>query len=237
MTNSDSGMIEVRGVHISPAEIIRVLEPFVSENRRKRIDQVLNHRTYTVTPVIEGVHDMGNVSAVMRSAEALGYQSVHVIETAEAFKRSSRTTQGADKWLDVHRWPTAADCVAYLHEKEYSIVATHLEADESIENVDFTAKTALVFGNEATGLSDEMLSLADRRCILPMRGFVESFNISVAAAVILYHAFRQRMGQIGRQGDLTEPEKERLKADFYMKSVKEPEALISRLASNDPKRD
>jgi tRNA (guanosine-2'-O-)-methyltransferase len=164
----------------------------------------------------------------MRSAEALGYQSVHVIESADRFKRSARTAQGADKWLDVVRWPSPAPCVAHLHEAGYQIVVTDLEASRTLGEVDFTQKTAVVFGNEAAGISPEMASLADARCVIPMAGFVESFNISVAAAVVLYHAFRYRVDRLGAHGDLDEQELNLLRARWYMKSVKEPEAIIFR---------
>jgi tRNA (guanosine-2'-O-)-methyltransferase len=207
-----------------------MLTPFLSEERRDRIEAVLLGRTRTVVPVVDGVHDMGNVSAVMRTAEALGYQSVHVVETAERFKQSSRTAQGADKWLDVHRWPSPADCVEYLRQRGFRLVVTHLDADTPLDAIDFTLPTALVFGNEASGVSEEMLSLADVRCVIPMGGFVESFNISVAAAVALYHAHRQRVDRLGAHGDLRDAEMNMLRAQWYMKSVKEPEAILSRIA-------
>jgi len=210
--------------------VVNFLSPFVSDERQARIEQVIAGRTYTVTPVVEGVHDMGNISAVMRSAEALGYQSVHIIESAERFKSSSRTTQGSDKWLDVLRWPSPTACIEYLRQRDYRVIVTHLGSDRSLDEVDFTHPVALVFGNEANGVSEEMLSLADERCIIPMTGFVESFNISVAAAVALYHAYRQRVDQLGSQGDLDDQDRDRLRAEFYMKSVKEPDAIIERLS-------
>ena len=227
-----SQLIRVRGREFGAEDVVNFLSPFVSDERKERIEQVIAERTYTVTPVVDGVHDMGNVSAVMRSAEALGYQSVHVVESTERFKGSTRTTQGSDKWLDVFRWKTPTECVEHLRERNYRVVVTHLDAQERLEDVDFTKPTALVFGNEANGVSDEMMSLADGQCIIPMTGFVESFNISVAAAVALYHAYRQRVSALGSQGDLDDASRDRLRAEFYMRSVKEPEAIIERLALN-----
>jgi tRNA (guanosine-2'-O-)-methyltransferase len=226
-----ANLIRVRDQDFGADKIIEMLSPFVSDERKARIDRVISRRTNTVVPVVEGVYDMGNVSAVMRSAEALGYQSVHVVESAEQLKTSSRTTQGADKWLDVRRWKTTKECLADLKEKGYRIVVTHLEAAKPIDQVDFTRPTALVFGNEAHGISSEMLSGADERCIIPMLGFVESFNISVAAAVALYHAYQQRVDRLGAQGDLGDQALLRLKAEFYFRSVKEPESIIARLGA------
>jgi tRNA (guanosine-2'-O-)-methyltransferase len=194
-----------------------------------RIEEVLANRTTTVVPVIEGVYDLGNVSAVIRSSEALGYQSVHVVESSEEFKSSPRTTQGSDKWLDITRWDKSRDCVAHLKKLGYRVVVTHLEASMPLDDIDFTTPAALVFGNEANGVSDEMLAAADGRCIIPMLGFVESFNVSVAAAVALYHAYRQRLSRLGSHGDLDSGTRAFLRARFYMKSVKEPEAILTRL--------
>jgi tRNA (guanosine-2'-O-)-methyltransferase len=222
--------IVVRGRPFEPARVVELLSPFVSDARQTRIEDVIANRTYTVTPVIEGLFDLGNVSAVIRSAEALGYQSVHVIESSEEFKSSPRTTQGSDKWLDITRWETSRDCVDHLRRLGYRVMVTHLEASTRLDDVDFTKPTALVFGNEANGVSDEMLKAADGRCIIPMLGFVESFNISVAAAVALYAAYRQRLSRLGSHGDLDDIARVRLRASFYMKSVKEPEAILTRLA-------
>lgn len=227
---SPSKRIIVRGREFEPAHVTTLLSPFLSESRLARIEDVLASRTYTVTPVIEGVYDLGNVSAVIRSSEALGYQSVHVVESTDEFKSSSRTTQGSDKWLDITRWETSRDCVAHLRDLGYRVVVTHLEASTPLHDIDFTRPTALVFGNEADGVSHDMLAAADGRCIIPMLGFVESFNISVAAAVALYHAYQQRTERLGSHGDLDPETRAYLRASFYMKSVKEPEAILTRLA-------
>lgn len=222
--------IVVRGRELEPARVIALLSPFLSQSRQERIEDVVANRTYTVSPVIEGVYDLGNVSAVIRSAEALGYQSVHVVESSEEFRSSSRTTQGSDKWLDITRWETSDECLTHLKRLGYRVVVTHLEASTPLDDIDFTTPTALVFGNEANGVSDDLLAAADARCIIPMLGFVESFNISVAAAVALYHAYRQRLNRLGSHGDLDPETLTYLKARFYMKSVKEPEAILTRLA-------
>lgn len=226
----DSISVLIRGRAIPAEEVVRLLAPFISEERRARIEEVLARRTCTVAPVVEGVYDMGNVSAVLRTAEALGYQAVHVVESTERFKTSARTAQGSDKWLDVFRWKSSPECTAHLRENGRRIVVTHLEATKPLEEIDFTRPTALVFGNEAEGVSDEMIAEADETCIIPMLGFVESFNVSVAAAVALYHAYCQRLEARGSQGDLDDATMARLRAAFYMKSVNEAEAILARLA-------
>ncbi len=205
----------------SPSQIVAWLQPFISAHRRQRIEQVLAGRTYTIVPVVEGLANTGNVSAVMRSAEALGYQAFGIIKgSVQKFKTSERTSQGADKWLDLWTWQTATEAAQALKAAGYRLVATTLENAAPIETFDFTVPTALVFGNELVGVSEELLKQADARCVIPLMGFTQSFNISVAAAIALYHAYRDRMARQGRHGDLPPVWQETLKAVFYLRSVR-----------------
>ena len=211
----------------SPNFIVEQLEPYVSDQRRARIETVIDQRTNTVVPVIEGLVNSGNVSAVMRSAEAMGFHQFHIIENNDHFKHSERTSKGAEKWLLVEKWKTPAECATYFHDHKYNIVVTHLDDSAvPITEIDFTKPTALVFGNEKSGASEHMLSLADQRCIIPMNGFVESFNISVAAAIGFYHAFLDRVQRQGYHGDLSDEEKLKLKAIYYRRSVNQAERIL-----------
>ena len=230
----------VGGVTLSAARVVEILAPYLTARRRARIDGVLAGRTRAVAPVVEGLVNTGNVSAVMRSAEALGFQDFHVItneaEDAEAprYKISERTTQGADKWLDVRTWPTPAACAAHLRSAGYRIVVTHLDENAvPIDALDFTVRTALVFGNELEGASPAMRAEADATCVIPMDGFTQSFNISVAAAVALYHARRDRLARQGAHGDLSAAEQEALRAQFYFKSVRSAPALLERAVAEE----
>ncbi len=209
-------------------DVLAYLDPMVSEARQRRIAEVVAQRTYTVVPVVEGLYDSGNVSAVMRTAEGLGFQGFNVIESGDEFQESSRVTQGADKWLDVERWPSAAACVGALKARGYRIAVTHLEAAVPLAELNFTEPTALVFGNEAEGISEEMLVLADVRCVIPMVGFVQSFNISVAAALALAHAYQDRMQRQGVHGDLSAEERRVLTASFFVRSVQYAEMILER---------
>ena len=212
----------------SPEYIVNQLEQYLSEQRRNRIEEVINQRTHTVVPVIEGLVNSGNISAVMRSAEAMGFYHLHIIENNDHFKHSERTSKGAEKWLISQKWATTLDCVTYLHSQNYQVVVTHLDDTAiPIQEIDFTQPTAIVFGNEKSGASQKMLELADKRCIIPMMGFVESFNISVAAAIGFYHAYSDRIQRQGYHGDLTEEEKLKLKAIYYRRSVKQADRILS----------
>lgn len=207
-------------------EIIELLEGQLTEERKERIEEVLPQRTYTVVPVMDGIYDLGNVAAVMRSAEGMGFQGAHIIDTQPKKKMSRRVTQGAEKWLDVERWQKPAACVSELKNRGYKVVATDLDADMTLAEVDFSEPTALVFGNEQNGVSEAVLEAADARCIIPIRGFVQSFNISVAAAVSLYEALRQRRELPGGHGDLDDAQREVLKAHFYIRSATRPGRLL-----------
>ncbi|SHK86731.1 TrmH family RNA methyltransferase [Rhodothermus profundi] len=211
----------------TPDLIVEWLRPYVTARRQQRIEQVLEGRTYTVVPVIEGLANTGNISAVMRSAEALGYQGFGIIKgNVQKYKTSERTSQGADKWLDVWTWPTAAEAVPALKAAGYRVVATTLDAAAPIDTFDFTVPTALVFGNEVEGVSKTLLAQADARCVIPIVGFTQSFNISVAAAIALYHAQRDRLARQGRHGDLSPAWKATLRAVFYLRSVQKAGVLL-----------
>lgn len=219
----------------SVSEITGTLRPFLTDERAARIEEVLAGRTRTVVPVVEGLVNMGNVSAVMRSAEALGYQDFHVITDGQSFKDSRRTSQGAEKWLDVFQWPTAADGAAFLKSRGYHVVAAHLNEDAiPIDELDFTNPTALVFGNERDGVSEKMMELADEMMVVPMAGFVQSFNISVAAAVALYHAYRDRIARTGFHGDLSDDELDELRAAYFLRSVRRAPEILEKSVERNP---
>ena len=210
-------------------QIVELLDDQLTDDRKERIDEVVRRRTFSVVPVMDGIYDLGNAAAVLRTAEGLGFQEAHVIDTQPGHKTSQRVTQGADKWLDVHRWRRPGRCVASLQERGYRVVATHLGARKKVTDIDFTQPVAVVFGNERDGVSPEVLEAADDRCIIAMNGFVESFNISVAAAIALYEAMRQRIDRLGKHGDLNDHQRQMLRARFYLRSATRAERLVPSL--------
>ncbi|HPI39697.1 MAG TPA: RNA methyltransferase [Pseudobdellovibrionaceae bacterium] len=192
--------------------------PLLTEERQKKIAHIVEERNFSILPVLEGIYDRGNISAVMRSAEAMGFVHFHVIESQEKFKEANRVTQGADKWVEVQKWKDSKSCIQNLKSKGYRLCVTTLEGAVDISEVDFTIPTALVLGNEKEGVSSEMLAAADVRVKIPMVGFVQSYNISVAGALSLYHIFQDRKRKLGRSGDLSEVEKKILTAHYYLRS-------------------
>ncbi len=196
---------------------------FLTPERQARIDRVVAGRTRTLTVVIEALSDPQNVNAVLRTAEAFGLQEVHVVEgPMKAYDRNKKISQNADKWLDVVRWRTTAECLAHLKGRGFGVYATHLgEGSRDLAALSFAGPVALVFGNEHRGVSDEALAAANLHYAIPMRGFSQSLNVSVAAAVSLFRAVERREAERGRHGDLSAEEAEALRQRFYTKSVKQ----------------
>ncbi len=219
--------LDLGGIPCYSIEIIKSLEPWLTPERIKKIQKVLQNRTYTIVPVLDGLYDIGNMNAVLRTSEAFGFQAVHVIETSAKYKEANRVAQGAEKWLDIFRWKKPSDCMMYLKEKGYRICVTTLDSQKTISEVDFSTPTAIVFGNEHEGVSKEAIRFADESIIIPMYGFTQSFNISVATSITLYHAFSMRMAKFNSNGDLYKEEKQILQAIFYWKSLSRAKEILS----------
>ncbi len=211
--------------------VVDTIGPLLTPERLAKIERVVSGRNFSNAIVLEGIYDRGNISAVMRTAEAFGFVNFHIIETQEKFKEANRVTQGADKWTEVQKWKTTSECIRDLKKKGHKIVATSLEASKPIEEIDWTVPTALVLGNEKDGISKEMFELSDERVIIPMSGFVQSFNISVAGALSLYHIYIKRMAEFGKVADVTDEEKEILKAHYYLRTQDSGADILQRLFS------
>ena len=220
------------GLKVSSDKIVQILRANLTEPRFERMLHVCANRTAQLVPVLEDIYDRGNISAVMRSSEAFGFQVFQVIEKQEKFKVSNRVSQGADKWLTVQRWKNTTECLTNLKSQGYRIFATTLEKGRPIDEFKFDQKTAIIFGNEKNGVSEEALSLTDERVFIPMQGFVQSFNISVAAALTFYHVYHWRQHNLPAHGDLTDKEQHSLLAKFCLDSLESAEALITHALEN-----
>jgi tRNA (guanosine-2'-O-)-methyltransferase len=200
--------------------VIAALDPLLTEERRARIDAVINARSRAVVAVLDGLLDPHNVSAVVRSADAFGVQELHLIERPEPYLASPRVAQGADRWVDVVRHPSNEACVSALRARGYRIFIASMEGAVTPEALAAVPRVAIVFGNEHAGVSQELRDLADGTYAIPMRGFVQSLNVSVAAAITLFSAMR------GRGGDLDADDALTLRARYCVKSVPQAEAIV-----------
>jgi tRNA (guanosine-2'-O-)-methyltransferase len=211
---------------------------FLLPERKARIDEVVASRTRTLTVVMEALCDPQNVNAVLRTCEAHGVQEIHVVEgPMKVYDPNKKISQNADKWLDVRRWTDARECLRHLKAEGFAIYATHLGKDSvGLADLSFAPKVALVFGNESRGVSDEAAALADANFTIPMLGFVQSFNVSVAAAITLARAVERRTIERGRHGDLGEAEAQALRERFYVLAVKQ-RSRIAKAERADARRE
>ena len=170
-----------------------------SERRIARLEYVLKHRQPDLTVVMENIHDPHNVSAMLRSCDAAGVWEVQLLYTVDAFPKSGKkSAASAGKWVERRKFKTVGECYARLRAGGFRIYATRLdEKAQSLYDFDLTQKVALVFGNEHRGVSDEAAQEADGLLQIPMFGMIQSLNVSVACAITLYEALRQRLAKSG----------------------------------------
>lgn len=218
------------GQFASVETIMEKIWPLLTLERQRKIENVVSKRCFSIPVVLESIYDRGNISAVMRTAEGLGFANFHVIETQEKFKNSQRVTQGADKWVETKKWKTTTDAIKYFKDNKIRICVTSLEAAKPLHEVDFSTPLALVLGNEKDGVSKEMIEAADERVIIPMPGFVQSFNISVAGALCLYQIFQNRLHRLGKNEDVTPEQISILKASYALRTLDSAEDIL-RLAA------
>lgn len=167
----------------------------MTPERSEKIRQVLSKRQNDLTVVLENVFDPHNISAVMRSCDAVGIQEIFVLNTRipRHKKWGARSSSSAAKWLTIHQFTDAAECFGVLRRNYDQVITTHLSQDAvSLYDCNLSGRLALVFGNEHSGVSDEIRELADGNFIIPQVGMIRSLNISVACAVTLYETFRQK---------------------------------------------
>lgn len=212
--------VNLDGQLYEASAVIEKLQEQVLPERFQKIQSVIAKRNSHLVTVMENIYDRGNTSAVMRSAEAFGFHQFQQVIPSDEFKESKRVTQGADKWLVQTLWKQTTRCVKSLREQGYQILVTHLEGATPLKDISFTKPTALFFGNERDGASEELTQLADQKVLIPMQGFVQSFNISVAAALCFQHIRREL--ETHGLGCLTDEERQRLLALYLYRSCKTP---------------
>lgn len=211
---------------------LEYLETFISENRKEGFKRVLANRTKHFTVVCEDVYQLHNTSAVMRSCEVFGIQELNVVEQKFGKKIDKEIALGAEKWVDINRFSNIQDSINDLKSRGYQIIATtpH-ENDCMLEDFDITKPSAIFFGTERHGLSEEVINQADGYLKIPMVGFTESLNISVSAAIILQNiSTRLRHSEINWK--LTEAELLEKRIDWTRKSIKDIDFITQKYLEN-----
>ena len=200
------------------------LEGFMTQERIEKIERVLSQRTDFITVCIEDVYQLHNTSAVMRSCEVFGVQSLHVVTQKYGKKIDTEIAMGAQKWVDIYRYDQTSEAIKSIKESGYKIVATTPHhKNNTIAEFPLNEKIALFFGTEREGLSEDVLSHADEYLHIPMVGFTESLNISVSAAIILQQ-LTNRLRNTNIDWQMTEEEK-------FLKTIQWYESAIKNITS------
>ena len=171
----------------------------MTPERQEKFEKVVAQRQFNLTVILENVHDPHNIGAVLRTCDSVGIREIYVLYTDEALTEENlvvgkRSSSGARKWVDVHYFEDVNTCFEVVKMKYKQVFCTHLSHDsKSLYDLDLSQSVALLFGNEHDGVSETALSFCDGNFIIPQMGMVQSLNISVACAVTLYEAARQRI--------------------------------------------
>jgi tRNA (guanosine-2'-O-)-methyltransferase len=211
-------------------KLVKYLEKFVTQHRKDLINEILDYRTRYITVVLEDIYQSQNASAVLRTCECFGIQDVHIIENKNRYEINPDVTLGANKWLNLIKYKGKENiiktAVNSLKSKGYRIVATTPDKNKT-HLKDFNlnkGKAAILLGTELTGLSEEMLNLSDEYLNIPMYGFTRSYNISVSAAIILYHLISElRVSKIPWR--LTEQEKQDIRIKWLKESIRKSDLI------------
>ncbi|MGV6828608.1 MAG: TrmH family RNA methyltransferase [Flavobacteriales bacterium] len=204
------------------------LQSFLTERRKNLFEKTIQNRTRHFTVVTEDVYQLHNTSAVMRNCDVFGIQDLHVVEELYGKRIDKEIAMGAQKWVSLKRYNTITDCIHTLKQQDYQIIATtpHTQACY-LQDFDISKKTAFFFGKEGEGLSDTVMKQADGFLKIPMYGFTESLNISVAVAIILQEVVAKlRKSTIAWQ--LSEEEQLEVQLEWTQKSIKSVDQIIER---------
>lgn len=215
MKKNHHSVIEQHGANA----IIEALEPFVTDRRKARINSVLSHRLDSIHLAIECPSDINNALAAVRSSEALGVSTIHII-TPESDAGSMRTvTQGAFYWTTIIFHQTLEDFLENIKKENRLLAGAIVDGPTILGEIPIENPLCLLVGNEQRGLSDEARNACDILYRIPMVGMSESLNLSVSAAISLYDITQRKRESLKQTGDLPETKKQTLKARYYMNSV------------------
>jgi tRNA (guanosine-2'-O-)-methyltransferase len=208
--------------------LLEYLERFLTDSRKKRFLTVLENRTNHFTIAMEDIFQLHNTSAVMRSCEVFGIQELNVVEQKFGKRIDTEIAMGAQKWVDINRFNSMQNCIDSLREKGYQIIATTPHNDSCmLHEFDITKRSALFFGTERDGLSQEVIDQADGYLKIPMVGFTESLNISVSAAIIIQD-ITNRLRQSTIDWHLTPEEILEKRLDWARNSIKDIKRIEER---------
>ena len=221
-------------------QLYAYLQEFLSERRMQRFEEVLSWRTRHFTVAVEDVYQEHNASAIIRTCDCLGIQELHIMEHGNEFRVAKGMARGAEKWIDTHYYQepphhnSILACLKVLKQQGYQIVATSPHYDQSTPaTFDITSRSAFIFGHEKYGLSEEVSAQADQFISIPAYGFTESYNVSVAAALLLNELVTRLHQSSGIVWELTDEEKLERRIDWAKKSILNVEKILERYLGNE----
>lgn len=233
---TESGMVSFERFEreLGTAGIVRVLERWAAADRAERVEQILDKRLRGVTVVLVRLHDAHNGAAVLRTAEGLGIQHVHAVESTEPLRFSPNITIGCEKWMTIHRHGEFDSCSSALRSDGYGLWAAVPDGGCRLSMVPDDGPVALVLGNEREGLTPDVVEQCDGAFSLPMWGFTRNYNLSVSAALALAEMCERYRKRIGRPGDLGKQERASLRALWLFHSVRAAPMLLARAVEQRP---
>ncbi len=208
-----------------PVEFTAFLQSHISYRKRALIEEKLKRRTRYLTVVLEDIHKSHNASAVLRTSECFGIQDLHIIEKEHAYNLHPHISSGSARWLDLHHYNQPGTnntevCLSGLKAQGYRVLVTTLnDQARPFDEIEIDCKSAVVFGTEYSGVSDEAIAMADEVIHIPMVGFTESLNLSVSAGIILQH-YRRLLDNLKLPWQLSEKETESIRLNWTMNAVR-----------------
>lgn len=212
-------------------ELLEHLEALLTPRRRELFRKIIDQRTRHFTVAVQDVYQLHNTSAVIRSCDVFGVQDIHVVEEVNLKKIDREIAMGSQKWVDINRYTSTTQCLERLREQGYRIVATSPHKGTVLQDFDITQRSAVFFGTETKGLSEEVLETADEFLQIPMVGFTESLNISVSAAIILQD-LTARLRRSGVNWEFSEEEKLQKRLQWARKCIKSADEVINRFQTS-----
>lgn len=208
-------------------ELYEYMRGFLTEERLKKIDSYAEESSDFVLPVMENIYQFRNAAAIVRSVEACGFHKIIALEEENEFNPNARVSKGADTWMQIERLPKNIESLQKIRDKGYKILAISPEKDAvSLPDYKIEGPIALVFGTEKAGVSQEVIDFADETVIIPMYGFTESFNVSVAAGICMYD-LKQRLIKSDLEYKLSEEKKIDLKIRWAVNSTRSGEEVLN----------
>jgi tRNA (guanosine-2'-O-)-methyltransferase len=213
--------LDVAITGLDPEIIIEILGPMVTPARWARMEAIFAARIESATVLMDTPYDPHNGAAVLRTLDAMGIDSLHVVERGRTFLAAAAVSRGSEKWVNVHTYPEPGPVLDKLRRDGFVLVGTHPEGELVPDDLAAIPRLCLVLGNEREGIGPELQQACDRRVRVPMRGFAESLNVGVTAAICLFIATK------GRAGDLSLPARRALLARGMLSTVERAEEILA----------